>query len=134
MLALSGCGGDAANGSTDQQDSGAGHPAPNPAMPASLPDYPGAQSLRIRDMEYARGMPPLPFATFSTTDSPAQVADFYIPAAERAGFELDQRRDTDTTARLTFRDEQHRLTINSQRRDDGTTGTQIGLAVRPDRR
>lgn len=109
-------------------------PAPNGAMPGRMPEYPGAQSLRIRDMVYARGMPPLPFATFQTTDSPARVADFYVAAAERAGFELVQRRDNEATVQLTFRDEQHRLTVNSQNRDGGMTSTQIGLAVRPDRR
>ncbi len=137
LLALGGCGdgGGDANGLVAAPEApAADSPAPSEAMPAGLPEYPGAQSLRIRDMEYARGMPPLPFATFRTTDSPAQVADFYVAAAGRAGFELMQRRDNAATVQLTFRNELHRLTINSQSRSDGMTSTQIGLAVRPDRR
>ncbi len=138
LLLTAGACGDGGNtdvntaGSPQAADSNA--PAPNDAMPGRMPEYPGAQSLRIRDMVYARGMPPLPFATFQTTDSPTQVADFYAAAAERAGFELVQRRDNEATVQMTFRDEAHRLTVNSQNRDGGMTSTQIGLAVRPDRR
>lgn len=135
LLALAACGTASEHGDpTASQDVAGEIPAANEMMPASLPVYPGAQSLRIRDMEYARGMPPLPFATFQTTDSPAQVAEFYTAAAERAGFEQTQRRDNPTSIQMTFRNELHRLSINSQNRDDGKTSTQLGLAVRPDRR
>lgn len=129
LLAVAGCSGDSKGGSVAGE-----HPAPNEAMPAHMPDYPGADSVKIRDMVYARDMPPLPFATFKTADSPMQVADFYAAAAQRAGFEVVQRRDSAASVRLVLRDELHRLSVNAQKRDEGPTSVQLGLAVRPDRR
>lgn len=129
LLTVAGCSGDSKGGSAAGE-----HPAPNEAMPAHMPDYPGAASVKIRDMVYAKDMPPLPFATFKTADSPMQVADFYAAAAQRAGFEVVQRRDSGASVRLVLRDELHRLSVNAQKRDGAPTSVQIGLAVRPDRR
>lgn len=125
LLTLAGCGVDSSNGTGANQHGATAETYEN--TPGGLPIYPQADpdSVNISDMTSSR-LPTGRVARFRTNDTMDRVADFYASTGERAGYQVQRLRDTDTTFGLVLRNETLTVQVNGQRRPEGVTTVQVG--------
>lgn len=97
-------------------------------LPAGIPAYPGADTSGGIQISGASTQGRGALQGFRTSDTPAQVIDFYASAAERAGFRIANRMTLGaTTAALTAQREGETINVTATGAD-GATQVQIIVA------
>jgi hypothetical protein len=112
---VTGCGGAAENG----EGSGAvtsleGADSANAAirdLPAGLPAYPSAEEARSSDITGTDNGQPGRRVSFTTTDEPKQVIEYYAAAAQRLGIEVANRTADASSATMTLTRDRDMITI-----------------------
>ena len=138
MLALAGCGRNDAPGAPGGGTTGAdGSPAMTIVtnegraeirtsgsaaanLPDGIPAYPGAESAGGMTITGGSAEGGGAMSSFRTSDSPAQVLEFYAAAAERAGYRVEGRMTMGPNAALTAARDGGGFHVNAIRGPEGT--------------
>lgn len=103
--------------------------APSGDLPGGLPAYPNAQAGGGMDVSGTQSGMSGRVVSFTTTDQPKQVLDFYANAAGQAGMQTTARTDMGGTAALTLTKGNESIAVTATAMG-GTTQVQVASGTR----